>query len=238
MRHGVIIACRMSSQRLPGKTLTSVAGRPLLWYVHRRLEALGVPLVIATSDDASDNPIEKYATREGLSLYRGSLSDVAGRMLEAAKTHRLDSFARVNGDSPFTDSRLLKQGFDALAREGLDFVTNLAPRSFPYGVAVEVLRTSSFEKLLAGTQDPLDREHVTRVVYRQLSELKHRSLVRSGSDLSGHQLTIDTPEDLERFRYFVGSTPRYWPSVTFEDAIMEFTPAALAAPAETPRRAA
>lgn len=238
MRHGVIIACRMSSQRLPGKTLTSIAGRPLLWYVHRRLESLGLPLVIATSDHTSDDPIEKYAHREGLTLYRGSLTDVAGRMLAAANQLGLESFARVNGDSPFTDSRLLKQGFDALEREGLDFVTNLAPRSFPYGVAVEVLRTSSFEKLLAETQDPLDREHVTRVVYRSLPQLKHRSLVRSGGDLSNYQLTIDTPEDLERFRYFVGSEPRYWPSVTFEDAILELNPAATAAPAETPRRAA
>lgn len=229
MRHGVIIACRMSSRRLPGKTLAPVAGRPLLWYVHRRLESLGVPLAIATSVDPSDDPIADYCRREGLVCCRGSLGDVAGRMLDAARRLELDAFARVNGDSPFVDGRLLRQSFRLMTAESLEFVTNLVPRTYPYGVAVELIRTETLAELLAATDDPEDREHVTRAIYRALPRLKHRTLVRSGEDLSHHVLTVDTPEDLERFRAFVGGEPTHWPSVTWEHAI-EQVPA--------PRRAA
>ena len=229
MRHGVIITCRMSSDRLPGKPLAMVAGRPLLWYVHRRLEPMGVPLIVATGDGPMDEPIVSYCQREGIACFQGSQFDVAQRVLETARHFGLEVFARVDGDCPFVDARLLKQAFSALAAEPLDAVTNLAPRTYPEGVSVLTLRTSAFADLLERFEDPIDRDQVDRIVHRQLWHLKHRNLRRIGEDLSHVSLSIKVPEDLERFRSFVGSVPMHWPSVTYEQAIV---------PPKTVRRAA
>jgi spore coat polysaccharide biosynthesis protein SpsF len=219
MRHGLIIACRMSSQRLPGKSLAPVAGRPLLWYVHSRLEPLGLPVVVATSDDGSDDAIAAYCRDAELPCHRGSLADVAGRLLSAARAHGLESFARINGDSPFVDRELLRTAFAALEAENLDFVTNLVPRTYPYGVAVEVIRTAAYEGILAESDPGADREHATQAVYRRLATMRHRRLVRTAGDLSARSLTIDTAADLEAFRQFHASRHEAWDRITYHDAI-------------------
>lgn len=219
MRHGLIIPCRMSSRRLPGKTLAPVAGRPLLWYVHSRLDRLGMPVVVATSDDDSDDPIAAYCQDAEVPCHRGSLTDVAGRLLSAARSHGLESFARINGDSPFVDRELLWTAFAAIESEGLDFVTNLVPRTYPYGVAVEVVRTAAYEAVMAAATDAADREHAMPAVYRGLAALRHRRLVRTAGDLSARSLTIDTPADLEAFRRFVAPRREAWDRITYHDAI-------------------
>lgn len=219
MRHGLIIACRMSSRRLPGKTLADVAGRPLLWYVHSRLEPLDMPVIVATSDQDDDDAIAAYCRTARLPCHRGSLADVAGRLLDAARAHGLDSFARVNGDSPFVDRELLRSAFAALESEDLEFVTNLVPRTYPYGVAVEVVRSATYESVLAEAGSDGDREHATQAMYRRLASLRHRRLVLPAGDLSARSLTIDTAAELEAFRLFVASRHEAWDRTTYHDAI-------------------
>lgn len=209
----------MSSRRLPGKALVSVAGRPLLWYVLARLEPLGMPVVVATSDDEGDDAIADHCRDAEVPCHRGSLTDVAGRLLSAARSHGFDAFARVNGDSPFVDPGLLRIAFDALESEDLDFVTNLVPRTYPYGVAVEVIRTSCYADIMAATAAPADREHAMQAVYRGLAGLRHRRLVRAAGDRSAVSLTIDTPADLEAFRRFVASRGGPWDRTSHEDAV-------------------
>ncbi|MBK6669472.1 MAG: hypothetical protein IPG46_07245 [Actinobacteria bacterium] len=71
----------MTSSRLPGKALRTVAGRPLLGYAIDRLRHASVvgAIVVATSDDPSDDPIEAFCRSEDIAFHRGSLNDVAAR---------------------------------------------------------------------------------------------------------------------------------------------------------------
>ena len=59
---------------------------------------------MATSTEASDDPVAEFCEQAGVAVHRGSLEDVASRVLDAARAHDLDAFVRINGDSPFLTS--------------------------------------------------------------------------------------------------------------------------------------
>ena len=232
MTPGAIIVARLDSRRLPGKVLAAVAGRPLLWFVVSRVRlvrAFGERVVVATSDRAVDNPLVDVCHAEGWPVFRGSADDVACRVLACATQQGWDWFARVNGDSPFTDPELLGEACEVAQLGDFDLITNLQPRSFPYGVSVELIRTDFYRRAYARFRDLDDREHVTRYLYDHQSEARSINISRRGVDLSRERLTIDTPEDLAAFREFVGSLHRDWLDVTYADAVRFF---------QQPRRAA
>src|SRR5439155_9452604 len=81
-----ILQARASSSRLPGKVLKPILGTPML--VHeleraRRARTLD-RIIVATSGDASDDPIEALCASAGFGCYRGSLADVLDRFYQAA----------------------------------------------------------------------------------------------------------------------------------------------------------
>ena len=215
----------MDSRRLPGKALAEVEGVPLLGYVVPRVRlvrAFAERVVVATSDRPVDDPLVEYCRDQGWPVFRGPADDVAGRVLTCAEHHGWDWFARVNGDSPFTDPELLAEACEVAELGDFDLITNLAPRSFPYGVSAELIRTESYRQAYAQFRGPDDREHVTRYLYDHLADLRYVNIARRGEDQSGERLTVDTPEDLEAFRAFVARLHREWRDVTYADAVRFF----------------
>lgn len=226
-RFGAIILGRLDSQRLPGKVLADVHGRPLLWYLLERLrqvQALNL-LVMATSDRPVDDPIADYCAGQGLAVYRGSVDDVAGRVLGCVQTHGLTHFLRVNADSPFLEPGLVAQGWAAVLRDNWDFVTNLRPRSFPYGVSLELLRSDVYAAAYPQIQNPAQREHITGYFYEHLDNYRWHNIRRS-PDLSEVRLTVDTPQDLALFRRVLTIVLPRWHSLEYTDVVQLYRKAA------------
>lgn len=220
-RVGAIILGRLDSRRLPRKLLADVGGKTLFEQVASRIpgDLLEGPAILATSDRAVDDDLADEARRLGFTVYRGSADDVAGRFSEAARSGGYDLAFRINGDSPFLDAGLMREACAAIASDTA-LVTNIAPRSYPYGVAAELVRLSAFDAILGGTSDPEDREHVTRALYRDLPPAQIRNLTQSDvPDVTGVRLTVDTPEDLDRLRGYVASAGRSLPELTWRDAL-------------------
>lgn len=226
-RTGGVVLCRMDSTRLPGKVLRDVHGRPLLWYILRRcLEAASLEgrLVVATSGRAVDDPIVRHCEREGIAVFRGDADDVAGRFLAAARALNLDAAARINADSPLLDPGLIDQAAGILAQDGVDFVTNLQPRSFPYGVAVELFRTDVFAEGYARMRTAVDKEHVTRFFYEHSAEYRYVNIGRQLADgrlddRSSCSLVVDEDAHLQSFCKFVHTVGAPWQRVSYMDAV-------------------
>ncbi len=147
MSTGIIVQARMGSQRLPGKVLYSVAGKPMLQYLLERLEhCRGVDkVVVATSSDQSDDPVFKFCRQYGATCYRGSLLNVAARFKELLDIYQFDTFVRISGDSPFLDPKLIELGLEIFCRDNFDLVTNVMPRSYPKGQSVEIVRGAALK---------------------------------------------------------------------------------------------
>lgn len=200
MTIGAIVQARMSSRRLPGKVLKPVAGKPMLQYLLERLEHCSLldRVVVATSTEVSDDRIKLLCDRNRVECLRGSLEDVAGRFNAVIEKYKFDAFVRVNGDSPLLDQNLIDKGVTLFMSGKFDLVTNIAPRTFPQGQSVEVLRSETFRRTYRLMQTLEDREHVTRFFYRNGQDFKILNFVCE-FDCDAVSLAIDTADDLHIF---------------------------------------
>ncbi len=200
---GIIVFARMSSSRLPGKSLADINGRSLIGRVLDRSKAVGFdgPVILATSDRSDDDCLAQVAEAERVELYRGSLDDVAGRALSAARAFGLNAFARVCGDRPFFDPAIVCDLGRVLREEEVDLATNAQIKTFPPGLTAEVVRTEALERALTNTTDPEDREHVTRFMYANPNKFRIRNVIAQRQFDDCISLVIDTPDDLARARH-------------------------------------
>lgn len=207
MKTGIVIQCRMSSNRLPGKVLARVREKPMLQYLLDSLRQArhGLPVVIATSSEASDDPLADFCQENDLDCHRGPLEDVAGRFADVLRAFGFTAFVRLCGDSPLLDWRIMDAVLDLFAARPVDLATNVHPRSFPAGQSVEVVSSSAFLEAEARMTDPADREHVTRYFYRHASEYTIANY-SSWLNFPCLRLSVDTPRDMQRFAYILERT--------------------------------
>jgi spore coat polysaccharide biosynthesis protein SpsF (cytidylyltransferase family) len=211
---GIIIA-RMDSHRLPGKVLANLGGQPLLeWIRVRASAARGVEeIAVATTDRRIDDPIAAYANAAGMKVHRGECHDVVARVLGCAQAIGAEWFFRLNGDSPFPDPNLLTEALDRLkeAACGADLLSNLGERHFPYGIAVELLRSEALASSAAEKADIARREHLTKGIYCNPERFKIMHLSQANNHLKLARLVVDTAEDLDRLRQVVAMLgPSAW----------------------------
>lgn len=196
----VIVQARMSSSRLPGKVLRPARGKPMLQYLLDRLgQAKRVAgVLVATSDDPSDDAVAQYCEQNGQPCFRGSLPDVASRYLAAAASRDLEAFVRVTGDSPLLDQVLVDKAVELYMEGGYDLVSNVLERSFPKGQSMEVMSTDALARAYARMTRASDKEHVTHYFYRHRDWFQIRNFSYH-EDHSKMQLSVDSPEDWDRF---------------------------------------
>jgi spore coat polysaccharide biosynthesis protein SpsF (cytidylyltransferase family) len=202
----------MGSTRLPGKVLGDLAGRPAIAWLLERLEHSDEldAVVLATSTEPDDDPVAAFGRTRGVAVHRGPLDDLAARVLGAADAFGLDAVARINGDSPVLDQRLIDRGVALLRGSGADLVSNVRPRSFPPGQSVEVLRTDVLRTAVERMRDDDDREHVTAWLYRHPDEVR---IVRFENDppVTEPRLTLDEPDDHARLEALLRGLERpHW----------------------------
>ena len=198
---GIVVFARMSSARLPGKTLAAIAGRPMLGHVLERLRRVrgALPVVVATSEAPEDAAIADFAAANGVAVYRGALADVAGRALAAAARHGFDAFVRISGDSPFIDPALIARALDHHAAQAPDMTSNVFPRSYPPGCSVEVIERAALARALP-LMDDEEHEHVTLHFYRHAKAWRIANLAGPAGRYDGVRLAVDTAADLVQAR--------------------------------------
>ena len=211
-RIGAIVQARMSSKRLPGKSLRPLCGKPLLQYV---LEGLAHAdrldeTIVATSTDSSDDPIVEFCARIGSVCLRGSLENVAERFLRTAEARRLSAFVRVSGDSPLFNPHLVAKAIDLFVESDADVITNVFPRTYPPGLSVELVRTAAFEQAFLKLAEPYDREHVTSFFYQNADQFRIINFSLDPPRRDVH-LAVDTAEHFDYLARIVATMNRpHW----------------------------
>ena len=121
---------------------------------------------MATSNHKSDEKLVKYLKKIKVQFYRGSLQNVAKRILDLVLSKKKKFFLRISGDSPLIDYKLVDQAISIFNKnKKYDLVTNIFPRSFPKGQSVEIIRTNILKKNIH-KMGKLEKEHVTKYFYR------------------------------------------------------------------------
>ncbi len=200
-----IIQARMSSSRLPGKSLVDIAGHPMLEWVIRRVRysKLINLVMVATTTEPSDDPIEEICKKLQVQVFRGSMHDVLDRYYLAARKMKADIVVRITSDCPLIDSELIDKTIEALVATGSDFACNRLPppmkRTYPIGLDVEVVRFEALERAWKEASQKNEREHVMPYLYEIPGRFK---VVKVDHDVDYGSLrwTVDTQEDLDLVR--------------------------------------
>jgi spore coat polysaccharide biosynthesis protein SpsF len=200
-----IIQARMGSTRLPGKVMKDIQGKPMLWYVVERTRKAKIvnQVVVATTNDPSDDPIISFCKAQGYSSYRGSIQDVLDRYYQAAKANHADIIVRITSDCPLVDPGLIEITVNALLEKNVDFAANRLPppftRTFPIGLDVEVCTFAALEKAWHEATKQHEREHVMPYLYDIEGRFKVWQ-VNNPVDYGKLRWTVDTVADLEVIR--------------------------------------
>ena len=200
-----IIQARMSSFRFPGKVLAPFRHEPLIIHVLRVVqETLGrEAVVVATSNESSDDPLVAYLEQLDVNVIRGSLDNVFERFRLCIGKYPCDWILRVNGDSPLLDSAMLQKLVTYAEEDDFQVVTTVFPRTFPKGQNAELIQASTFMEMDSTQLTVHDREHVTSVFYRNPDRFKIHNIESGNPKLATLELTVDTIDDLHRLEDLV-----------------------------------
>lgn len=203
-----VIQARMGSDRLPGKVLMDIGGKPMLEHVVKRVEASHVDaVVIATTDDPEDDFICDLANSLGAPFYRGSECDVLSRFMMVAEECHMqhdDKILRITGDCPLIEATVINALIEQL-KPHLDYVSNIRPRrTFPRGLDAELFWVDTLCRLDRLAISEKSREHVTWMV----NEFPGLWCIRNGEDIENNsdlRWTVDTETDLQVIRRLYAS---------------------------------
>ena len=191
-----LLQARCSSSRLPGKVLKPILGQPMLArHIERLRRSRHIsPLVVATSTEASDDPLAALCATLDIQCRRGSLNDVLDRFYQAAAPFKPDHLIRLTGDCPLADPEVIDACIEFHLAGDFDYTTNALQPSFPDGLDVEVFRFSALTQAWQEATLPSDREHVTPFIYRH-AERYRIGHYKQAEDLSWLRWTVDQPAD-------------------------------------------
>lgn len=228
-----IIPSRLAAQRLPGKPLLDIGGRPMIaWVVERCARARRVGRVVVATDDAGIAEAAQAAGAEALLTDPGHPSGT-DRVAEAVRRLGLPARARVinvQGDEPLIDPDSIDAVLEALDQPGVLRSTASAPLlGDPASLArVKVVTDQQGDALYFsrapipaggpyrlhlglyafGVEALLDFASLPPGRLEQLERLEQLRLLEHGRPLrvvplDCHSPSVDTPEDLALVRTLI-----------------------------------
>ncbi len=190
-----LIQARLTSTRLPGKTLLPLAGKPLLSHVIERTAAAPLVgrIVLAIPEGPENMPLASLAVKAGIDWYAGPEDDVLARFHGAVEKFGGDFIVRVTADNPFTDTFFANMAVEKAIESGSDICS---PGDLPLGTAVEIISRPALNSAFREGLQPHHREHVSPFIKEHPERF---TIVRFntglGAKYGGLRLTVDTRED-------------------------------------------
>lgn len=204
-----IVQARMGSERLPGKVIKPLMGKPMVLYTLDRLTKSKYidELVLATSIDEKEQPLVDIVQNAGYKFFRGSENNVLKRYRDAAEEFRGEIIIRVTGDCPLIDPQIVDNVITYFKMNDYDYVRLDVPNTFVRGFDVEIFTREALERVynvVMNFNDKEDiekfnmyKEHVTYYMYKHPEQFRI-GYVR-GSELynKDYRLCVDTKEDFQ-----------------------------------------
>lgn len=204
MKIGALIPIRLASERLPGKALMPICGRPVVHHLLDRVvaaEHIRSPrdVVVTTTEDASDAPLVAAVETYGCSVFRGARDDIIKRFHDAIAHFGFDAVIQVDGDDPLTEPRFMDRCVARLlADPSLGIVWS---EGLPLGVNCKSFTAEAMRTVYAHYKS--DRNDTGFIYFFTKTGLV-KTAVETATDAADQdkklRLTLDYPEDFEVFR--------------------------------------
>lgn len=197
-----IVQARMGSERLPGKVIKPILGKPMILYTLNRLKRSKYvdEIVLATSTSEKEEPLVQVVSQSGYIAYRGEEYNVLKRYVDAYRKFGGDVIVRITGDCPLIDPQIVDNVISHYLMYDYDYVRLDVPDTFIRGFDVEVFSAEALEiayEEVSKSNEEQYKEHVTLYMYRNKGKFKVGHV--KGDELynRGYRLCVDTVEDFE-----------------------------------------
>lgn len=198
LKIGAIIQARFDSTRLPGKVLLNLPFQTNVTVLDRIINRIklvkDVIPIIATSTEASDNPIFEFAKSKKIFVFRGEKENVLSRFYLTAKEYDLDIIIRITGDNPIVLTEVMHIAIENHLKSGAEYSRN---NGLPYGTSFEIINFTALKKANEEATSKEEKEHVTLYIKNNKKLFKilenDFSYLRLNSDKV--RLTVDYPSD-------------------------------------------
>lgn len=194
------IQARTGSSRLPNKVLKEVLGKPLLRHQIERIQRSKTisRVILATSDLAQDDPLEELAFSLGIDCFRGSETDVIGRVCGALEKFNVEIHAEFQGDNSVPDPAVIDSivKFYIEHADQYDYVTNALKTTYPPGLETSVYPSRVLFDANARAAHSPHREHVGFHISQHPETYRIKNLEAPAALMRPNlHLEVDTEED-------------------------------------------
>lgn len=194
-----VIQARVDSERFPGKVLQPLPADSDVPMVQRIAEsAEQVPeidkVIVATTEDASDDPLVKFCAGVKIPVIRGSIDNVLSRFCTVSETYKAETVVRLTGDNPFVDTDAMRACIQYHQSEENDYTKT---KGLPIGMNCEVIAASTLKKL-GDEMHRLSREEKEHVTLRFLNDKRFSTSIMKveyPKAYSNMRLTVDYVSD-------------------------------------------
>jgi spore coat polysaccharide biosynthesis protein SpsF len=192
---------------MPGKALMPIMGRPAILHLLDRLFASRYlsshDVILCTTTDKNDDPLESIAESVGARVFRGSRDDIIDRFHSAVAEFGFDAVIQADGDDPCSDPIYMDLCMDRLLAEpelGIVLTDGL-----PLGLGSKAIRASAIRTVW--TNHLTQQNDTGFIYYFTRTGLCRTARIRPLKPEHVHQearLTLDYPEDLSFFEALFG----------------------------------
>ncbi|NAR59720.1 aldo/keto reductase [Acinetobacter haemolyticus] len=195
MNSVVVLQARTNSSRLPGKVLLYMVGMPIVVLAAKRAGNTGRSVIVATSDQKTDDALAQVLTKFNVSCFRGNLDNTLSRIVLALENYPDDTKVfRLTADNVIPDGALLDEIERDFVEQNMDYLCcNGEQSGLPYGISVELTKLKHLRDALIETSDPFDLEHVTPFIRRRFGENYFTKY--KGLSLGHYRCTVDCLDD-------------------------------------------
>jgi spore coat polysaccharide biosynthesis protein SpsF len=199
MKVGFLITARLKSSRLKKKLLLPFGNENYITQLVRRLKTSAYldEIVICTSVDEEDTPLEAVAVNENIHCYRGDREDVISRLNEARIKYGLDYVINMTADCPLVPVELIPGMISQFKQTHADLIHIF---NMPIGLYLSGLNPTAMQTIVDKKNDGLTEYWLYYFLKTNQFNVQHLEEQYTGAIEKKHyRIALDYPEDHDFF---------------------------------------
>ncbi len=199
MKDAALVTVRNSSSRLPNKAIMQIKENVCsIDVVIERAKKTGLPVIIATSTDPSDDIFVEIATKHDVHIFRGSLLNKIKRWYDCCNAFHIENALIIDGDDLAVNYEIGSRALSQLKTTDFDIIT--CPENIVTGFFTYAMKKIAISKLFSVVPDD---DSNTDVIIRYIEKAKLSVtyvMLKDYEKNKNMRLTLDYEEDVEFFR--------------------------------------
>lgn len=199
MKDAVLVTVRNSSSRLPNKAIMQIKGNiRSIDVVIKRAKKIGLPVIITTSTDPTDDIFIEISKQHNVQIFRGSLLNKIKRWYDCFNAFHIENALILDGDDLAHNYEIGSRALSQLKTSNFDIIT--CPENIVNGFFTYAMKKVAIFKLFSVVSDSdANTDVITKYIEKAKLSITYVTLEDYEKN-KNIRLTLDYEEDLKFFR--------------------------------------